>query len=97
MQTHKNPIAQWKHYIFVAAVFGLLFIPNIRSLADRLWVATPKTSSKRFEPCLARRFVFSSGPVALIEQIVSLAAFAYFVIPRLVAGSTEKACTADRE
>ena len=40
--------------------------------------------------------MFSSGPVALIEQIVSLAAFAYFVIPRLVAGSTEKACTADR-
>ena len=97
MQTHKNPIAQWKHYIFVAAVFGLLFIPNIRSLADRLWVATPKTSSKRFELYLACCFMFSSGPVTLIEQIVLLAAFAYFVILRLIAGSTEKACTADRE
>jgi hypothetical protein len=75
----------------------LLFVPNISSLAHRLWIATPKTSSKRFEPCFARRFMFSSGPVALIEQIVSLAAFAYFVIPRLVAGSTEKACTADCE
>jgi hypothetical protein len=97
MYTHKNPVAQWKHYIFVAAVFGKLCVPNIRSLADRLWVATLKTSSKRFKPCLAHRLIFSPGPVTLIEQAVSSAAFAKYVIPRLVAGSTEKACTPNRE